>query len=316
MTKPHEILESEDVFADVTEASIDREKGIIRGVKLLGLRSKNKRNYDTPGVRKSAMEALKGAQVFIDHPAVPSQPRSYRDKIGVVGQNVSYLEGKGHFGDIHYNPKHPCAEQFLWDVQNASKSLGMSVNAVVKSGKTDNAGDTVIEEVQSIRSVDIVSKPATTAGMFEHEEERADMDLETLKKQNEATEAELAKARKDHQELMEKLNAMEAERAAEKLKGEVTTEFTKILEGVDLADDIRASIVECACEMQESTRKKFVGVISKISPMLIETPDEGDDEDNDDVTPAKEEVEEQVKTPAPRKPQQKTGKFDIKSILG
>ena len=314
MTKPHEILESEDVFADVTEASIDREKGIIRGVKLLGLRSKNKRNYDTPGVRKSAMEALKGAQVFIDHPAVPSQPRSYRDKIGVVGQTVTFLEGKGHFGDIHYNPKHPCAEQFLWDVQNASKSLGMSVNAVVKSGKTDNAGDTVIEEVQSIRSVDIVSKPATTAGMFEHEEERTDMDLETLKKQNEATEAELANTKKAHQELMDKLNAMESERAAEKLKSEVTTEFTKILEGVELADDVRASIVECACEMQESTRKKFVGVISKISPMLIETPD--DDEDNDDVTPAKEEVEEQVKTPAPRKPQQKTGKFDIKSILG
>lgn len=314
MTKPHEILESEDVFADVTEASIDREKGIIRGVKLLGLRSKNKRNYDTPGVRKTAMEALKGAQVFIDHPAVPSQPRSYRDKIGVVGQNVSFLEGKGHFGDIHYNPKHPCAEQFLWDVQNASKSLGMSVNAVVKSGKTDNSGDTVIEEVQSIRSVDIVSKPATTAGMFEHEEEGTDMDLETLKKQNEATEAELANTKKAHQDLMDKLNAMEAERAAEKLKSEVTVEFTKILEGVELADDVRASIVECACEMQEGTRKKFAGVMSKISPMLIEVPDDGDDDEEE--TPAKEEVEEQVKTPAPRKTKQAAGKFDIKSILG
>ena len=314
MTKPLEILESEDVFADVTEASIDREKGIIRGVKLLGLRSKNKRNYDTPGVRKSAMEALKGAQVFIDHPAVPSQARSYRDMIGVVGQTVTFLEGKGHFGDIHYNPKHPVAEQFLWDVQNASKSFGMSVNAVVKTGKVDSLGDTAIEEVQSARSVDIVTKPATTAGIFEHEEERTDMDLETLKKQNEATEAELANTKKAHQELMDKLNAMESERAAEKLKGEVTSEFTKILEGTELADDVRASIVECACEMQESTRKKFAGVISKISPMLIETPD--DDEDNDDVTPAKEEVEEQVKTPAPRKPQQKTGKFDIASILG
>jgi len=49
-----ELLESESVFSDVTEAMIDREKGIIRGVKLLGLRSKNKRNYDTPGVRKNA----------------------------------------------------------------------------------------------------------------------------------------------------------------------------------------------------------------------------------------------------------------------
>lgn len=313
MTKPHEILESEDVFADVTEAHIDREKGVIKGVKLLGLRSKNKRNYDTPGVRKSAMEALRGAQVYIDHPEIPSKPRSYRDKIGVVGQSVTFLEGKGHFGDIHYNPKHPCAEQFLWDVQHASKSLGMSVNAVVKSGKTDSSGDVVIEEVQSVRSLDIVTKPATTAGMFEHEEETSDMDLETLKKQNEATEAELAKARKDHQELMEKLNAMESERAAEKLKSEVSAEITKIMEGVTLEDAVRAEIIECACEMQESTRKKFVGVISKISPMLIETPEEGEEEEE---TPAKEEVEEQVKTPAPRKQKAAGGKFDIKSIMG
>ena len=112
---------------------------------------------------------------------------------------------------------------------------------------------------------------------------------------------------------MDKLNAMESERAAEKLKSEVSAEIGKIMEGVNLEDAVRAEIIECACEMQENTRRKFVGVISKISPMLIETPDEDDD---DGETPAKEEVEEQVKTPAPRKQKPAAGKFDIKSIMG
>lgn len=324
--KKTELLESEQVFGEVTEAMIDREQGIIRGVKLLGLRSKNRRNYDTPGVRQNASKVLEGARIYIDHPATATTPRSYRDKFAVVEGEVTYRAGLGHFGTIRYNPKHPVAEQFVWDVLHAPKSFGMSINASVKMGKIDSGGDAAVESIDMVRSIDIVTNPATAEGLFESEqiEEEEVMDLKTLREKHpelvsqliqesasDATEqAELAQAKKEAAELKTRLEAMESERAAEKLKVEVTTEITKIFEGVTLDKALLDEIVECACEQQDRT--KFKSVLSKISPMLVEVDDEEVDDGEPLVKTAKEHVED---TPAPRK-KKASGTFDLKAELG
>ena len=302
-----DILVTEDAFEAIAEDRIDRERGIIRGVKLLGLRSLNKRNYDTPGVQKSAMKLLPGTSIYIDHPATATTSRSYRDKFAVVGQKVEYRPGEGYFGDVHFNPKHAVAEQFLWDVVNAPKSLGMSINSSIKSGKVGADGDMIVESIEVLRSVDIVTKPATTAGIFESEEEEI-MDLKTLRDKHpelvksileesqatDATESALALAKKEKDNLQARLDALEAERATEKLQSEVSAEFTKVFEGVTIEEALMKEIVECACEMQEGARKKFSSVLSKISPMLID-----DNPDDTEETPVKEE-EEQAKKPAYR----------------
>jgi hypothetical protein len=322
-----ELLESEQVFGEVTEAMIDRERGIIRGVKLLGLRSKNRRNYDTPGVRKAAAKVLEGARIYIDHPPTASTPRSYRDKFAAVEGEVTYRAGLGHFGTIRYNPKHPLAEQFVWDVLNAPKTFGMSINANVQMGKTDSNGDVAVESIDSVRSIDIVTNPATAEGLFESEqieEEEMTIDIKTLRekhpelvsqliqesKTDVAEQAELAQAKNEAAELKTRLEAMESERAAEKLKVEVTTEITKIFEGVEIAKELLDEIVECACEQKDRT--KFKSVLSKISPMLVEVSDEEVDDDEPLVKTAKEHVED---TPAPRQ-KKKSGTFDLKAELG
>ncbi len=325
--KKTELLESEQVFGEVTEAMIDREQGIIRGVKLLGLRSKNRRNYDTPGVRQNASKVLEGARIYIDHPATATTPRSYRDKFAVVEGEVTYRAGLGHFGTIRYNPKHPVAEQFVWDVLHAPKSFGMSINASVKMGATDRGGDAAVESIDMVRSIDIVTNPATAEGLFESEqteEEEMTIDIKTLRekhpelvtqliqesKNDVAEQAELAQAKKEAAELKSRLEAMESERAAEKLKVEVTTEITKIFEGVKIDKALLDEIVECACEQKDRT--KFKSVLSKISPMLVEVGDEDVDDDEPLVKTAKEHVED---TPAPRK--KKSGStFDLKAELG
>lgn len=46
---------------------VDRDSGVIRGVKLIGFESKNGRTYP-PSVLKGAVHLYEGAKVNIDHP--------------------------------------------------------------------------------------------------------------------------------------------------------------------------------------------------------------------------------------------------------
>jgi hypothetical protein len=328
--KPEEALESEQIFGEVTEAMIDREQGLIKGVKLLGLRSKNRRNYDTPGVRKNAGSVLEGAKIYIDHPATATAPRSYKDKFAIVEGKVEYRPGAGHFGTIRFNPKHPVAEQFVWDVMHSPKSFGMSINANVQTGKADQNGDVLVDSISSVRSIDIVTDPATAEGLFESEqteEEDMELDIKTLREKHPelvaqlvkesadtvTEQAELAKAKKEAADLKVRLDALESDRAITALKAEVTTEIAKIFEGVTLEPAVLAEIVECACEMKDRT--KLNSFLSKLSPMLVETEDEFEDDDEPITKPAKEHVEE---TTAPRRA--KAGRssiaFDLSKELG
>jgi len=323
-------IESEDAFESVVAADIDSEKGIAIGVKLLGLSSRNKRNYDTPGVRKTAIQRLAGSRVYINHPAKAADARDYNDKFGVVGQNVEYREGKGYFGTIYFNPQHRSASQFVWDVTNAPKTMGMSVNAKINASEAKKGEDVDVTAIESIRSVDVVNNPATTDGIFEEhiEEEEMPLTLEEIKKhpeliksileehKSEATEqAELVAAKKSAKDLQDRLDAVESERTAEKLTNAVTAEFTKIFESVEIEPTLLASVIECACEMAEPQRKKLSGLLSEMSPMFIQIPDEDDEEEETPVAPAKEEVEEKPAYSPGRKP--KAGsKIDLKKIMG
>jgi len=129
-----------------------------------------------------------------------------------------------------------------------------------------------------------------------------------------ATEqAELAKAKKATADLQARLDALESERVASALKVEVTTEITKIFEGVEIEATLMTEIVECACEMKDRTKLK--SVLSKLSPMLVETDDEFEDDEEPITRAAKEQVEE---TTAPRRA--KSGRssagFDLGKELG
>lgn len=328
----NDVLETEDAFEAIAEERIDREKGIIRGVKLLGVRSRNRRDYDTPGVRESAKKMLAGAAIYIDHPKDAADSRSYKDKFGVVGKEITYVPGQGHFGNIHFNPKNQVAEQFIWDVLYAPNTFGMSINSSVKyadNGRRNKSGDQVVESIELLRSLDVVTRPGTTNGIFESEEEPT-MDLKTLRekhpelitelmkeKEQSATEqADLEAARAEAASLKARLDAMEAENKAAKLKSDVSAEIGKVFEGVQIEEALMTEIVECACSMTEESRKKFTGVMSKISPMLVDVPD--DCEDCDDEKAEEEEKEEQVEVPSYRPGRKKSasGSYNIMESLG
>jgi len=146
------------------QVRVDREGGIIRGVKLLGLRSRNGRQY-LPTALTAAAGLYEGAKVNVNHPkGSPLAARDYQDRLGAI-RNVSVRENEGLFGDLHFNPKHALAEQLAWDAVNAPENVGFSHNV---EARTSRQGDqTVVEAILKVQSVDLVADPATTRGLYE-----------------------------------------------------------------------------------------------------------------------------------------------------
>ncbi len=149
---------------------VDKVNGVIRGVKILGRDSANGRRYTDAAIRKAA-PLYEGKGVFTDHPArsSPNAERALRDRIGWL-ENVS-VKNDGLYGDLHILKSHPLADTVFESAETNPSLLGLSHNARAKT-RRDN-GIEVVEEIGSVRSVDLVTDPATTKGLFES------MDTET-----------------------------------------------------------------------------------------------------------------------------------------
>lgn len=113
---------------------VDRAAAVIRGVKILGLESRNARSY-LPAAMAAAATLYEGIKVNVNH-AKPraGEPRDYQDRIGLL-RGVTMREGAGLFGDLHYNPKHALAEQLLWDAEHASENVGLSHNVLARTSR-------------------------------------------------------------------------------------------------------------------------------------------------------------------------------------
>ena len=149
---------------DVASSRVDTAAGIVRNVKILGRTSDNGREYTEAAIR-NAVSLYERKQVNLDHPprGKENTPRSYADRFGHLER--VHATSEGLYGDLHYNLKHPRAEQFAYDAQHAPHRVGLSHNAEART--TRNGGRLVVEAIISVKSVDLVADPATTTGLFE-----------------------------------------------------------------------------------------------------------------------------------------------------
>ena len=146
---------------------VDRQAGVIRGVKVLGLESRNGRSY-LPEALAQAAPLYEDAKVNVNHPrGNPGGPRDYQDRIGTV-RNVGLRAGEGLFADFHFNPKHALAEQLIWDAEHAPENVGFSHNVEARCARRGDR--VVVEAITRVQSVDLVADPATTRGLFESQQ--------------------------------------------------------------------------------------------------------------------------------------------------
>jgi hypothetical protein len=145
---------------------VDRAAGVIRGVKLLGLRSRNGRRYQENALAE-AIGLYEGAKVNVNHPkGHPLSPRDYQDRLGII-RDVQLRPGDGLFGDLHFNPKHNLSEQLMWDAEHAAQNVGLSHNVLARTSRQGD--ETVVEAITTVQSIDLVADPASTQGLFEQE---------------------------------------------------------------------------------------------------------------------------------------------------
>lgn len=163
-TKAAKPTKIQDLFEGVKPSQVDRAAGVIRGVKVLGHVSANGREY-SKGAVTQARGLYEGIRVNVNHPSKPGEARSLNDRFGRL---VNVREtGDGLYADLEYLKAHPLAEMTAEAAERMPDQLGLSHNA---EGRVVNrGGKKLVEEITRVRSVDLVSDPATVRGLFEAE---------------------------------------------------------------------------------------------------------------------------------------------------
>ena len=188
-----------------TGAKVDRENNAIRGVKVIGITSKNGRDYPE-SVLQESVARYEGVRINIDHPDKPGQSRKLGDRFGVL-ESVAYKSGSnpGIYADLKYNPKHTLAEQIIWAAENDPGSVGLSHNASVRISP-GQGGRKTVESIDAVRSVDLVADPATTNGIFEHDDSGATEGLISDQIQHDSQREAVRKLVRTAQDLMREVS--------------------------------------------------------------------------------------------------------------
>jgi len=171
----------ESTFGEPGRAlQVDEEQHIIRGVKCLGRSSKNGRTY-TDQALADAGRFYEGIGVNLDHPGDDDGPRGCRrmvDGFGVLRE--TRIETDGVFADLHYLESHPLSAVIVERAKRFPENLGLSHDAVGVVSESEDG--IVVEALRDVHSVDIVQRPATTAGLFESEDRSETMPAKPKKK--------------------------------------------------------------------------------------------------------------------------------------
>ena len=167
MTITTTIWEHFEQGAALAEAQVDRGSNLIRNVSLCGTRSKNNRTY-TPKALQDAVRLYQGAAFYLDHPTKRelSEREGVRSVLDLAGEIVNpRLSGDRVRGDLHLLDREPVKSLVFALAEQMPHMAGMSHRArgVVRPSPS---GD-VVESLEAVSAVELVTDPATTAGLFE-----------------------------------------------------------------------------------------------------------------------------------------------------
>ncbi len=164
------------------------------GVKLLGRKSRNKREYPQQ-VQEAAHPQFENAKIYADHGDLDGKKplirkRAYAERLGIVKAGTIKFDPVGECtrGNVRLNSKHPLAAMVKEDYENETPGVGFSFTADCEFAGGGNTGECVA--IKRIFSIDLVDDPATTISLTEAM----------------AVESEYEKG-KDHGEMMSRLDA-------------------------------------------------------------------------------------------------------------
>lgn len=180
----------------LVKGSVDSRDKVIRGVKIVGLESRNtarvlgldERDFgsavDKPyryseSALREAAQLYEGASVYSGHlpfsveesgqRVFKSSSRPNDDLVGWL-ENVRYVEGQGLYGDLHVIESHPLAQSLFEVAQRRPDKYALSHEANFGDPTVEN-GRVVIGRIESVNAVALINdRPGTTNGLFESAE--------------------------------------------------------------------------------------------------------------------------------------------------
>lgn len=171
---------------DSPPLKVDRELGVIFGVRVLGRFSKNRyvpeavngTEYSEACMDDAVRRGLyEGVHVNSDHPADRARPGAERatdDGLGVLRnvrkERCPKTGDPALVGDFHFFRSKDLNESVCEDVERRLGVFGLSHNASAAKERFDpRAKRLVIESLETVRGVDLVRKPATNTNLWESE---------------------------------------------------------------------------------------------------------------------------------------------------
>jgi hypothetical protein len=141
---------------------VDENAGVLRGVKLLGLKSGNGREYLAAGLAAAA-HLYEGRPVYANHRQNSRAPRRIEDKVGWIS-DVRSARG-GLFADLHLLKSHPLTARIFESARRQPALFQMSHDAVGR--ERPGSRGSIIEGIVSVSSVDVVAEAATVHSLWE-----------------------------------------------------------------------------------------------------------------------------------------------------
>lgn len=147
------------------EVDATGENGVIYDVLVLGNDNRGMGTY-SQRVKEAAVAKFDGQPTYVNHTKDGSHP-SYLNKLGV--HRNPRMSPQGVRTDFHFNAKHAAASQLIWDAKNAPTTLGFSQDADC-SWHAGPGGKRIVDSIDKVYAVDLVSRAGTTNGLWEDEE--------------------------------------------------------------------------------------------------------------------------------------------------
>jgi hypothetical protein len=161
----------DNLFTESTKVVIKDDSAIIRGIVVLSRYSLNRREYPDR-VQESAVPIFEGAKAYIDHlpDGQEDNARGVRDLIGTYRNLRFDKEAHKTIADLHLSLTGDVKEHILPHAKANPNIMGCSI---VAAGVINKEG--VVQKITACRSIDLVSEPATTKGLFEQHNHRTEL---------------------------------------------------------------------------------------------------------------------------------------------
>jgi hypothetical protein len=254
----------------------------IKNFKMLGPRSKHGYTYTAEAMKKAISCGLyEGCRMFVNH-SPNNHARSVMDMAGVF-KNTRFVDGAIRGDAVLLNDQWG---QKVWEIaKTMPHAAGFS--HVANGAMKRHNGQSFVEEIREVLSVDLVVTPATTTNMFESTDERKPkMELNALtigelktgrpdlaealvQEGAKSRDEEIAKLMEDNGDLKKKVDEFQVKESAAKHASDVD----KLLSESKLPDTARTDIFresllalsgddwkEKAGKMIEDRRKLVSGV--------------------------------------------------------